>query len=77
MLIVNLSGILRRLRRSEDQFVTLEEELKSIDEYLDIETVRFGPTLIVKKEIDPHSLELVIPSMLLAPLVENAINHVD
>ena len=74
-LIVKLSGLLRRLLRSQQHFVTLREELASIDEYLDIEIVRFGPTLVVDKEISPDSLELVIPSMLLQPLVENSIKH--
>ena len=75
MLIVKLSGLLRRLLRSQEQFVTLKEELASIDEYLDIETVRFGPTLVVTKSISPDSLDLIVPSMLLQPLVENAIKH--
>ena len=75
MLIVKLSGLLRRLLRSQEQFVTLKEELASIDEYLDIETVRFGPTLLVEKDISPESLDLIMPSMLLQPLVENAIKH--
>ena len=74
-LIVKLSGLLRRLLRSHDQFVPLKEELASIDEYLDIETIRFGPTLVVEKDIDPDTLDLVMPSMLLQPLVENAIKH--
>ena len=47
MLITKLSGLLRRLMRSTDHFVTLREELESIDEYLDIEVVRFGPQLRV------------------------------
>lgn len=75
MLIIKLSGLLRRLLRSQKQFVTLREELASVDEYLDIETVRFGPTLKVEKEISKDSLELVMPSMLLQPLVENSIKH--
>ena len=74
-LIVKLSGLLRRLLRSQEQFVTLRDELASIDEYLDIETVRFGPKLHVNKSISPDSLQLVMPSMLLQPLVENAIKH--
>ncbi len=41
-LIVKLSALLRRLLRSQDHFVTLREELSAIDEYLDIECVRFG-----------------------------------
>jgi two-component system LytT family sensor kinase len=75
MLIIKLSGLLRRLLRSHQHFVTLREELESIDEYLDIEVVRFGPSLRVVKEIGPDTLDLVVPSMILQPLVENAIKH--
>ena len=75
MLIVKLSGLLRRLLRSQEQFVTLREELEAIDEYLDIESIRFGPKLRVEKAIDPDSLDVVVPSMLLQPLVENSIKH--
>ncbi|MBA3270066.1 MAG: histidine kinase [Acidobacteria bacterium] len=73
--ILKLSGLLRKLMRSQEQFVTLREELESIDEYLDIEVIRFGPRLGVRKEIDPASLEVIVPSMILQPLVENAIKH--
>ena len=75
MLIVKLSGLLRRLLRSQDHFVTLGEELAAIDEYLDIECVRFGPRLRVTKDIAPDSLGVVVPSLILQPLVENALRH--
>ena len=75
MLISKLSGLLRRLMRSTDHFVTLREELESIDEYLDIEVVRFGPQLRVHKEISPSTLDVIVPSMILQPLVENSIKH--
>jgi len=75
MLIVKLSGLLRRLLRSQEHFVTLREELEAIDEYLDIEAVRFGSKLKIEKAIDPDSLDVVVPSMLLQPLVENSIKH--
>src|SRR5262252_6229598 len=74
-LIVKLSGLLRRLLRSQEHFVTLREELDAIDEYLDIESIRFGPQLRVDKDIDPATLNLIVPSMLLQPLVENSIKH--
>ena len=74
-LITKLSGLLRRLLRSQEHFVTLREELASIDEYLDIETVRFGATLVVEKQIAPETLDQMMPSMLLQPLVENSIKH--
>ena len=73
--IVKLSGLLRRLLRSRDHFVTLREELESIDEYLDIEVIRFGPQLKVEKEIGPDTLDTIVPSMILQPLVENSIKH--
>ena len=75
MLITKLSGLLRRLMRSTDHFVTLREELESIDEYLDIEVVRFGPQLRVEKRISPETLDVTVPSMILQPLVENSIKH--
>src|SRR5919106_1940172 len=74
-LIVKLSGLLRRLLRSQEHFVTLREELEAIDEYLDIESIRFGPKLRIEKSIDPDTLDVVVPSMLLQPLVENSIKH--
>jgi two-component system, LytTR family, sensor kinase len=75
MLITKLSGLLRRLMRSTDHFVTLREELESIDQYLDIEVVRFGPQLRVVKDIAPDTLDLIVPSMLLQPIIENSIKH--
>jgi two-component system, LytTR family, sensor kinase len=75
MLIAKLSGLLRRLMRSTDHFVTLREELEAVDEYLDIEVVRFGPQLRVDKQISPNTLDVIVPSMILQPLVENSIKH--
>jgi two-component system LytT family sensor kinase len=75
VLIIKLSGLLRRLLRSQDHFVTLREELAAVDEYLDIERVRFGPSLVVEKHIDERSLDALVPSMILQPLVENSIKH--
>jgi two-component system LytT family sensor kinase len=74
-LITKLSGLLRRLLRATDHFVTLREELESVDEYLAIEVVRFGPQLRVVKQISPNTLDVIVPSMLLQPLVENSIKH--
>ena len=75
LLIVKLSGLLRRLLRSQEHFVTLRDELAAIDEYLDIERVRFGPSLRVEKVLDDTSLDIVVPSMILQPLIENSIKH--
>ena len=74
--IIKLATILRRLLNSSDAFVPLREELEFIDNYLDIEVVRFGPDkLQVVKELDAASLDVMVPAMLLQPLVENSIKH--
>ena len=75
-LIIKLATILRRLLNSGEAFVPLSEEVEFIDNYLDIEVVRFGrDKLRVVKELDPQSLDVLVPSMLLQPLVENSIKH--
>src|SRR5579871_4493289 len=75
-MIIKLANILRRLLSSSDAFVALREEVEFIDNYLDIEVVRFGhDKLRVLKELDPSSLDVMVPSMLLQPLVENCIKH--
>jgi two-component system, LytTR family, sensor kinase len=75
-LIIKLATILRRLLNSSEAFVPLREEVEFIDNYLDIEVVRFGhDKLRVVKELDQESLEVMVPSMLLQPLVENSIKH--
>lgn len=75
MLIGKLSNLLRQRLQSRDHFVTLREELQSIDQYLDIEVIRFGPQLRVVKAMAPDTLDLMVPSMILQPLVENSIKH--
>jgi two-component system LytT family sensor kinase len=74
--IFKLATILRRLLNSTDAFAPLRDEFEFIDNYLDIEVVRFGrDKLRVVKELDAASLDVVVPSMLLQPLVENSIKH--
>ncbi len=75
-MIVKLGNILRRLLRKGDSFVPLREELEFLDDYLDIEVARFGrDKLKVVKELEPASLDHLVPSMILQPLVENAVKH--
>jgi two-component system LytT family sensor kinase len=73
--VYKLSKILRRLLRQQDNFATLRDELGFIEDYLAIEMVRFGDKLRFVKEVDPDTLDLLVPSMLLQPLVENCIRH--
>ena len=63
-----LNGSARRL-------VPLEEELAFVDGYLEIERARFGERLRVTREIAPEALSAAVPSLILQPLVENAVRH--
>ena len=75
-MIVKLANILRALLKDHDTYVPLSEELKFTDDYLDIEVVRFGAgKLKVEKQIDPRTLGVLVPSILLQPLIENSIKH--
>lgn len=73
-MIQQLSDFLRgTLRKDEHQWSTLKEELEYLKLYLDIEKVRFGHRLQTSIEHDDISLEMKLPSLLLQPIVENAI----
>jgi two-component system LytT family sensor kinase len=74
-MIYKLSNILRRLLRKTENLATLREEISFIDDYLAIEVVRFGDKLRFKKEIDPKALDLLVPTMILQPIIENSIKH--
>jgi two-component system, LytTR family, sensor kinase len=73
-MVQQLSEFLRStLKKEEQQWVKLEDEIHSLQLYLDIEKVRFGSRLSATIEIDSNALQARIPVLLLQPLVENAI----
>ncbi|MFN7704953.1 MAG: sensor histidine kinase [Chryseotalea sp.] len=72
-MVQQLSDFLRGTMRKDNQFVLVEEELKLLTLYLDIEKVRFGHRLITNIVAEPETLPCKIPSLLLQPIVENAI----
>jgi two-component system LytT family sensor kinase len=75
-MITRLSHLLRAaLDNSGAQEVTLREELKFLQSYLEIEQIRFGSRLTVQSEISPDSLDARVPNLILQPLLENAIRH--
>jgi len=63
------------LNRGNAQFVSLADELRMAEWYLEIEQVRFGDALTVEQQIDREALSTMVPSLILQPLVENAIKH--
>ena len=75
-MVTRLSELLRSsLRPGECGAVSIEEELVTVDAYLDLESVRFEERLRIRKEIDPQARAALFPSMLLQGLVENALKH--
>lgn len=75
-MITRLSELLRQsFNRDRGPLVTLEEELELLDHYVAIQEARFGDRLRVTFRVDPRAASAVVPTLLLQPLVENAIRH--
>jgi sensor histidine kinase YesM len=75
-LLVRLSDLLRAmLDDASGQTLSLRTELELIRKYLDIEQARFGDRLKVEWRVDESLLEVQVPSLIVLPLVENAIRH--
>ena len=75
-MIAGLGDLLRHTLRDDDaQEVPLSRELELTFRYLDIEQARFGDRLRVEVEIAPETADAHVPSLLLQPLVENAVRH--
>jgi sensor histidine kinase YesM len=75
-MIVKLSSLLRTaLDRDSSDLIPLEDELRLVQDYLDLEIMRFGSRLKIEWCIAPGVSRLLVPQMLLQPLVENAVRH--
>jgi signal transduction histidine kinase len=75
-MLTDLSDLLRlSLRSTASQEVTLREELGFLDRYLDIMRVRFGDRLVIAVDVAADVKEALVPSLVLQPIVENAITH--
>ena len=74
-LLVGFADFTRYSFKSRGQFVTMAEELRLVDTYLDLERARFGDRLSVTMRVAPEVLSVKLPSLVLQPLVENAVRH--
>ena len=74
-LLVEFADFIRYSFRSHGQFVTMAEELRLVDTYLDLERARFGERLEVTLRVAPEVLSVMLPPFVLQPLVENAVHH--
>jgi sensor histidine kinase YesM len=72
---MRLTDLLRALLKTTDEFVSLSEEIRVIKAYLDIELARFEERLSINIDIPPQLMMVRIPSLIIQPLVENAIKH--
>ena len=74
-LLVQFADFIRYSFRSHGQFVTMAEEIRLVDTYLDLERARFGDRLEVTLRVAPEVLSVMLPPFVLQPLVENAVHH--
>jgi two-component system LytT family sensor kinase len=74
-LLVGFAEFIRWSFREHSQYATLAEELRFVDTYLELERARFGDRLAVSLRVAPEVLPVRVPSLVLQPLVENAIRH--
>ena len=74
--VAGLSDLLRQLLADSGAAdVTLEQELAFVRQYLAIEQARFGDALRTEFDVAPETLRARVPSLLLQPIVENAVRH--
>jgi len=74
-MVKSLADIFRFSITNKNEMVTLSEELRNIDNYLNIQQFRFGDRFVVNKEIAPDVMQCRVPKLIVQPLVENAIIH--
>ncbi len=75
-MIVKLSSLLRiTLEQGQSDLIPLDREMAFIGQYLELESMRFGPRLTVRCSIKDNTKDILVPQLILQPLVENAIRH--
>jgi hypothetical protein len=70
-----VAGLLRTAIEEERDLVTLADEWRFVERYLAIEALRFGDRLRVVAELDPNTMQQMVPSYSMQTLVENAVRH--
>lgn len=74
-MLLALSDLLRDVLRERAQLIPLRDEVRMVERYLEIERARFGDRLQAEVTFEPRALDAQVPSLLLQPLLENAMRH--
>lgn len=74
-LLLRLASFLRHTMKKHGLFNSLREEIAYVNTYLILEKARFRDKLIIQRSIDPDLLSCQVPSLILQPIVENAVKH--
>ena len=74
-MLLTLSDLLRDVLRERAQLIPLRDEVRMVERYLEIERERFGDRLQAEVSFEPRALDALVPSLLLQPLLENAMRH--
>jgi len=74
-MLLSLSELLREVLRERAQLIPLRDEMRMVEQYLDIERARFGDRLQAEVTFEPRMMDALVPSLILQPLLENAMRH--
>jgi signal transduction histidine kinase len=74
-MLSRLSDLLRLSLENDRQTLSLREELDFLDRYLEIEQVRFKDRLTIDMDVEPAAYEAEVPTLVLQPIVENALKY--
>ena len=74
-MLLALADLLRDVLRERAQLIPLRDEVRFVERYLEIERARFGERLQAEVTFEPRALDALVPSLILQPLLENAMRH--
>jgi signal transduction histidine kinase len=74
-MLLALADLLRDVLRERAQLIPVRDEMHMVERYLEIERARFGDRLQAEVTFEPRTLDALVPSLMLQPLLENAMRH--